>query len=165
MNLSETKYLYKPRWKVILLGIIFFGACAAFMLYKAKTNDRGLIIDNLIELDTEQASVFFAVIGCLSAGFVLLAIGGIYMVLRDQHYLIVNEQELIIPPVMFGRKGYKVPLSGPFSLSETEVNGQTMLKITAAGKSRTIVQSMFESDSYYFEARAKLYAIQKQRSA
>ena len=44
------RYPYNPRWRVILACAAFFGACAAFMAYKATHNEVGLIINGIITL-------------------------------------------------------------------------------------------------------------------
>ena len=40
----ERQYDYRPKWMVILLCGLFFGACALVLAGKANGNDRGLII-------------------------------------------------------------------------------------------------------------------------
>jgi len=48
-----------------------FDACAIALGFEASSNDRGVIINGIIELDTEQATVFYWVLSSGGAAFVV----------------------------------------------------------------------------------------------
>ena len=56
------EYPYKPRPKLMLLVVLFFGAVAAGMSYQALTNDRGLtdLIDSLdfVFINSREAALY-----------------------------------------------------------------------------------------------------------
>jgi hypothetical protein len=55
-------------YRELVLGFVLFGAAAAYLFYRASTNDRGLILNGLIHLDPSGAGTFFVVLGLLSVG-------------------------------------------------------------------------------------------------
>src|SRR5258708_29914814 len=69
----ERQFDYRPKWTVIILCALFFGACALVLGAKANANDRGLIINGIIELSAGGATVFYWVLAALSIGFVVIA--------------------------------------------------------------------------------------------
>ncbi|MDI1447187.1 hypothetical protein [Polyangium sp. 6x1] len=58
--------LRKP-YRQLVLGLVLFGACAAFFFYRSMTNDRGLILNGVIHFGPDGADVFYAVMGLLCA--------------------------------------------------------------------------------------------------
>ncbi len=74
MNKLVKEYDYKINMSKMIWPVLLFGAAAVFLFREAMTNDRGLIINGIITLDTGGATIFFYVLAGLSAGFVLLGI-------------------------------------------------------------------------------------------
>ena len=68
--MTTIEYPYKPRPRVMLGCVAFFGLIAAGMTYEAITNDRGLIL-NGIPLSPRGATIFYAVVAGVCALFVL----------------------------------------------------------------------------------------------
>jgi hypothetical protein len=58
----------KRPYGIFALAALLFGGAAAFFFHRAGTNDRGLIINGIIELSPGAADIFYAVFGVLSAG-------------------------------------------------------------------------------------------------
>src|SRR6187551_3536853 len=58
----------------LLVGLGLFGGSGLMFGSRALTNDRGLIINRFIELETVAASVFYAVLAIVSLLFVGVAL-------------------------------------------------------------------------------------------
>ena len=97
MTSNEIRIPYKPNMKLFVLVMVFFGACAAVLFQVAKTNDRGLVINHLIELSATGASYFFAALALASLGFVLIAILAIYRGLTSEREVIVSDDSITAP--------------------------------------------------------------------
>jgi hypothetical protein len=63
----------RPKWPTIVLCAGFFGLSAAVLGAKAANNDRGLIINHVIELGPEGATTFYWALTALSVGFVAIS--------------------------------------------------------------------------------------------
>lgn len=149
----ELKYLYRPKWTTMLFVVLFFGVCTAVLFLKARANDRGLIINGLIELSPENATLFYYVLSGVAILFVLMGIMGIYSATADEKYLVIKGNELVIPPVGFVRKEFRMQLDKPYSYQEIDVRRQRILKIKSEGRSATIVRSLMENDTQFEEVR------------
>ncbi|MRG98028.1 hypothetical protein [Polyangium spumosum] len=89
--------LRKP-YTPLVLAILFFGACAAFMFHRASVNDRGLVLNGLIHFEPGGADVFYAVMGLLSFGFVVMGGLGIYNFSRIEPFqLVVGDRRVLMP--------------------------------------------------------------------
>ena len=71
-----------------VLAIVLFGACAVFFYYKATNNDRGLILNGLIEMGPEAADWFYAVLGLLSGAFVVAGLLGVWRISQIKNFFI-----------------------------------------------------------------------------
>ena len=55
----EREYKYKPSWLIILLCGGMFALAAVFFGVRANSNDRGLIINHIIELSENGATISY----------------------------------------------------------------------------------------------------------
>src|SRR5262249_39049867 len=74
MSDIEREYEYKPKWTGLLACGGFFALCALLVAHRAYRNDRGLIINGIIELSPDNATLFYWALCALSIGFVLLSV-------------------------------------------------------------------------------------------
>ena len=50
------EFPYRPKWGMIIFGVVFFGACSVALGMKAADNDRGVVINGLIEFGPQGAT-------------------------------------------------------------------------------------------------------------
>lgn len=50
MDGDVREYEYRPKLTMILLSTAFFGLCTVVLCVKAANNDRGVIINGIVEL-------------------------------------------------------------------------------------------------------------------
>lgn len=82
---------------MVLLVFVLFGAGAVFFGHRAATNDRGLVIDRLIELGPYGADVFYSTLCTISAIFFLVGVGSaVQRVLRPMRIGFTTDG-LIVP--------------------------------------------------------------------
>ncbi len=138
----DRQYDYRPKWTIIVFCALFFGACALVLGSKADGNDRGLIINGIIELSTENATIFYWVLATLSIGFVVAA-GFLAVVRLTVHQRIgLVETSITIPRSRWSSDEVVVPFGEIVELSASEVSGQRFLKITYKGGKFTLTASM-----------------------
>lgn len=80
------------------LVAVFFGPCAAFFYHRATTNDRGLILNGLIEMGPEAADWFYAIFGIMSAGFVVMGLWGAWRISQIKNFQIdLGRKDMTFP--------------------------------------------------------------------
>jgi len=90
-------------YKEAILALVLFGACAAFFFVKATNNDRGLILNGIIEMGPEGADWFYAVMGIFSAAIASLGLFGAWRISQ------INDFQIDL-----GRKEMKFPAAPVF---------------------------------------------------
>lgn len=132
-------------WVMLLCGL-FFGAGTAVLAWKAQTNDRGLILNGLIEFSQNGATIFYWVLAVVSALFVVTAAWTIFTTLVHGVPDVTLSNESISFPVGFPvKRAMTLPLSQIENLSRAEVNGQRFLMLHSAGKKHHISLNWLES--------------------
>jgi hypothetical protein len=85
-------------YKEAILALVFFGACAAFFYVRARNNDRGLILNGVIEMGPEGADWFYAILGILSAGMASIGLFGVWRVSQIKPFQIdLGRKEMTFP--------------------------------------------------------------------
>jgi hypothetical protein len=97
MKKKLTIPLRRP-YPLLVLGIALFGGGGAFMVDRASSNDRGLVINGIIHLEQPSADVFYAVVGVLSIAFAAISILAIVNLARTERFEIVISQQSITFP-------------------------------------------------------------------
>jgi hypothetical protein len=146
------EYQYRPKVGVVIAAILFFGLGAALAWNDAANNDRGLIINNIIELETASATIFYWVMFAFCALFVgsgLLIIG--LRVFVKQH-ISYSEQAIYLPTSRWTEMTTRIPFDQITNLEIHTVNRQKFLYIySASDKRRSIVASMMPSTTDFEE--------------
>jgi hypothetical protein len=148
---------YRTKWTVIVSCAALFGLCAAVLGSVAASNDRGLVINGIIELGHEGATVFYWALAGLSGGFVVLAAFLAYHRITFRQRLVLDRSALTIPASRWSRQEKQIAFSRIHRLSETTVNGQRFLNVEHTGGKDTITASMLPSADAY-EAVCELLA-------
>ena len=150
-GIMEREYDYRPGLAVVLLSGIFFAACALVLGARAYTNDRGLVINGIIELSPGSATVFYCVLTGFSVGFVAAAavLAGTQLTLHQR--IAYTETCLILPRSRWSAEEVTVPFSDILSYSAREIYGQRMLTIVYKGGKFTVGASMLPSTEAFDE--------------
>ena len=137
--------------------VAFFGACSAFMAYKATHNAGGLIIDGIITLGRTGATAFYWVIAALAAGFVLFALVLAVRRIAFPRILEVGADALSLPHGPWQRHITRIAYPDIQDLSEVEISGQRFLYVTVGGRRYTITASLFPDAHSYTAVRDFLF--------
>lgn len=85
-------------YKEAILALVLFAACAVFFYFKASNNDRGLILNGVIEMGPEAADWFYAILGVLSAGMALMGLFGAWRISQIKDFQIdLGRKEMTFP--------------------------------------------------------------------
>ena len=153
---AGTEYDYRPKWTAIVLCALFFGALAIFFAAMAKDNDRGLVINGIIELSPSIATVFYLVFAGLSVAFVAGA--GVLAIdrLTVHRRIAFTDSGITIPRSRWSTEEIAVPFSEIVRLSTSEVQRQRFLKIVYKGGKFTLNASLLPSKDDFDEILAAI---------
>ncbi len=147
--METLKYDYKPKITAMALAMIFFGVCAVVGWHSAQTNDRGLIIDGLITLDTGQATIFY---WGLMAVSVVMAAGGLFGIVRGMtstQTLVMDDTALRLPKSALSQKIVTVPYRDIVRMTAIQIKSQRFLRVEYAGGKVNITRSMLPSNAIF----------------
>lgn len=142
---EKIEYTYYP--KPIILGAcaLFFAVCGWVMMQKALHNDRGVVINRLIELDAQGATIFYWVLVLLSAGFVVLGIAGFIKGMSGQRVVSLNAYDITAPKHIFAPNDTSILYQDIRDLQRIALNGQVTFIIHHAGGRLSLSRMMFAS--------------------
>jgi hypothetical protein len=148
---TKQEYQYRPTWTLIVSVAAFFGLAAVVLSSAAMENDRGLIINGIIHLDPEGATVFYWALTACSAGFVVIAafLARHRFVFRQR--LAFGSTGLIVPASRWSQEEKEIAYRDISALSEAKISGQRFLYITHSEGKYTINASMLPSKDAYAE--------------
>ena len=144
-------YPYKPAPRTMLLVMLFFGAVAGVMANAALGNDRGLIINGIIRLETHGATIFYWCVAGIGAAFVLLGLVMFVVGLTSKGRLRLTPTELSAPKRAFGGANAAIPLSQIQGIHVYAVRDQHFLDVTHSGGTLTILRSCLPSTAAFDE--------------
>ena len=141
------RFPVQQKTSTLVLGAVFFGACAVTLFYMAMTAN-GLIIEHAIHVGrTAGKIILFALTGC-SLAFVVVSL---YLLLTREPRELVLEDETITVPVKLWRRGVPpktIRYAEIVNAREKRVSGQTFLTIETRTDSVFVAKSMLPEGAY-----------------
>ncbi len=151
-DVSDREYEYKPSGSVILVGAIFFGACAAVLANAAASNDRGLVVFRIIRLQPGAATVFYWVLCAGSLAFVGWSALLFLRRLLLRQRIVLTKRSVILPESHWSSSETEVTFDEIHAVSTAEVAGQRCLYIYRSnGKKSSIIASYLPSRDAFDE--------------
>jgi hypothetical protein len=150
-TINDIRFRYTPRWGTMIACAIFFGICAFSIRAKAQTNDRGLIINGIIELSASGATTFYWILAWLAFGFVVAAVLMLVVRILNPQELVLTEGGLYAPKWAWSREPTFIRYQDILNVSSSTVGRQQFLKIVYIGGKRTITASLLESQYAFKE--------------
>ena len=136
---------------VMLLASLFFLACGAGMAYSALTNEQGLIINGIITLGPDGATIFYWVIAVLSAVFVLGGLWAIIVGLTSDRTLTITEDGIRAPKSGYSRQYVTINFPDIFKVSIQTVSKQRFITLLHRTGKLSIAQSMLPDKEAFEE--------------
>lgn len=154
------EYFYKVNVKKMVLLIPVIAGLALFMAHLGMTNDRGLILFHSIELDVENAKIFYwcmsAILG-LSAGACLVAVIT-QLNAGDATVLRITDDGFTIPVGFFEKRMEFVRYSDVTKLTMMSVQGQNYMVIRHMGGKISLQQQSMENEQSFLVASGTIMA-------
>src|SRR5262249_41749175 len=130
------------------------------------SNDRGVIINRVIELERAGATILYWFLAAVSASFVLLAAFFLYHRLTYRQRLAFGSDALAAPVALLSRRERQSIYEEVWDWATATIEAGRVLYITHPGGRYTIEASMLRSDAEFEEVCELLAAkVQGARSA
>jgi hypothetical protein len=154
---GDREYPYKPSWMTIVCLGVFFGLCSVGFGYLASNNQRGLIINGLIEFSPENATLLYWLLWFVCVSFVVLA--GVVAIMRVvlPQRVVVTQTALILPKSRWSSEEISIQYQAIISLATSEVSGQRFLHV-AHSSGKHYVNSSFLPSKAAFEEICEMLA-------
>lgn len=148
----QKKYEYGGSWKITIFAIVFFSACTVSLFMDAQENNRGAIINHLIELDTSETSIFLYILSGLTFLFVVIGIIMVIAKLRGQkNFIELNSDNISIITSSRFKPGAVIPYESIIDVYEVKISGQVFLYIKTDKKKYSIGRFLMPSKNDYEE--------------
>ncbi len=154
--METAKYPYKPKPIVAIAVTLFFAGCAAIIGKQALNNDRGLILNRIIEFSPSGATTFYWLLTILS---VLAVVVGMFMLIKSlsaPRFVLLTQESLVSPKAGFSKNSITIPYDTINSLTIQEVQKQKFLMVHYSGKKISIPQSLLPNKETFDELCRKL---------
>ncbi|OAD22673.1 membrane protein [Candidatus Thiomargarita nelsonii] len=149
--MNEVRFPYKQKIVVSLLGILFFCVCMLCLGHLALTNDRGMILNQIIEFSVEGATIFYWCLTVASGLFVIFGILGLMIGLTTKKEIIITENEISAPKSGISKKIVSVKYSEITEMNIQSIQKERFLQIFYQGGRLSIPQSMLPSKQAFEE--------------
>jgi hypothetical protein len=150
--MNETvEYTYKPKTLILLLCTVFFAACSVVLVQKAMHNDRGAVINRMIELDVQGATIFYLVLAALGIGFVLLGIAGMVKGMSAPRMVRLNAYDISAPKNIFAANDTSILYQDIRDISQIAMNGQVTMIIYYSGGRLSLSRMLFKDKATFEE--------------
>ncbi|MDP1579650.1 MAG: hypothetical protein Q8M02_05195 [Candidatus Didemnitutus sp.] len=140
---------YRAKTTPMLLAGLFFGVCAAWFLHLWSTNDRGLVLNGIIELGAVGAGRFYAGLAVTSTLFVIAAIAALLHGAAKKTVLVLAPDHLLIPRGFWRPTVQRVAFTDITGAALQEVAGQKTLLLTTNNGRAAITRSMLSPESAF----------------
>jgi hypothetical protein len=155
--METLRFAYRPNPLWMALGAAFFAVCAAFLGHEAANNDRGLLLNGVIELSARGATVFYGCLAAASVAFVAAGVAGAVAGLVSPHHVTLTATELSVPRFAISRRPTVVALADVQGLEIQQVQQQRFLNVRHRGGKLAINRS-FLPDAAAFDALCEAIA-------
>ena len=131
------------------------------MLFRSKLalgNDRGLILNGLVEFSTEGATTFYWSLTVASGLFVAFGSLALLAGLTTKKEVVLTETEIIAPKNGVSRKLVSVAFSEIGDVNVLSVQGQRFLNVLHQGGKLVIPRNMLADDHAFEELTSLIVA-------
>jgi hypothetical protein len=129
----EREFEYKPSWLIIILGGLLFGVGVGVLAIKANYNNRGLIINHIIELTTSEATIFYWTLSFFSLCFVLMTVGLIFHRFKYRQRIAFTEKGIIVPKSRWSGEEKIIEYKDISGISRANISGQKFIYLIHSG--------------------------------
>jgi hypothetical protein len=149
--MNDLTYPYKPNLWVLILAALSFAAVTCLLAEEAMSNERGLVLNEMIHFSQTGATIIYWCIVAMAAMFVILAVPLLLAGLRNRHHVTLTATEISAPMHACSRSIIAVPLTDITGLEVQALQYQRSLVIYHANGELSISQHLLPNASAFEE--------------
>jgi hypothetical protein len=154
--MPEKQFSYNARWSALCASGGFFALGSAVFACKAAANDRGLVIEYLINLGREGATTFYWGLAVFSALFVLVFIASALRRIVCPRTVGLDGSGLWIPHGFLQTQEARVQFSEILTVSERKVGRGATLRLRTQGRTYSIAELLLPSRREYDDIKSTI---------
>jgi len=135
------RFAYKPKTLTMILAGVFFLLCAVVLFYRAASNDSGLILNGIIEMDQGSATIFYYVLAGLALAMAAGGVFGFVTSLGGPRFVALDDTGVEIPGNA-GRKPVRIAYTAITGLQPGGAYKQRWVYVVHTGGRQAIMGSM-----------------------
>lgn len=143
-------YPYKTRLQHSLWSVSIYGTAAAFLFYKAWTNDADMYL-RFLTLNPSDTSAFYGLLGCFFIFMLGVALLPRFRNQPGQHELVISPEGITAPKSALSKAIISIPFERVSELRHVRNGSLWMLHINAPNKKLVIFSSMLQSKTEFRE--------------
>ena len=164
--MSDMRFPYQPKFVILSLSVVFFVLCGVLLGNVALTNDKGLILNGIVEFSTEGATTFYWWLVFGSGLFVVLGSIIVLSGLMKKREIVLTETQISAPKNGLSSKIVAVTFSNIVDVSILAVQGQEFLNIQHRDGKLVIPRNMLPTKQAFEELAGSLVTrVNSQRDA
>ncbi len=150
------EYSYKPPLIKMLVSTLFFAACSFVLFQMASKNDKGALLENVIKLDVNTATILLWFLFGSSILLCLCGILGAMSSITNPRKLTLDEHQIALPCGFLAQDTIRILYENINNMEELEISGQTFLQFNNKGKKYSILASHLPNKEAYISVKNKL---------
>ena len=140
--MSEIRIPYKPNKVIFLFLTAFFGVSSVVLVNKAMNNERGLVLNKIVEMSSASASVFYWILAAVSIALSLLGIYSLLKSVAGKLEVVITENSITAPKSGISKKTVEVSYSDIRSMNVQTIQKTKILNIEHVDGKLSIPNSM-----------------------
>lgn len=149
--MNEVKFPYKPNLVIFILSSVIMVSIAAGLVYIAKTNEQGLILNRIIEFSAEGATLFYWCLAVASTALALFSVLALMSILITKKEIILSSHSISAPKSGISKKIITINFRDVTDVNIQSVQKQKFLNIVHQNGKLTIPQSMLPNKKLFEE--------------
>ena len=154
--MNEIRIPYKPNKIIFIVAMAFFGICAGFMAYVAATNDRGLTLNRMFEMSTQEATIFYWVIASAASAFVVIGALALINSFLSKREIIISTSSITSPKSGFSKIDVTVNFTDITYMTIQTIQKTQILNIDHSDGRLSIPNTMLSSKQAFEELVSQL---------
>ena len=156
--MNEIRIPYKPNKILFVLVVAFFGFCAAYIGNIAATNDRGLILNRIIEFSSQGATIFYWVMSILTLALAVVGIFALAISVFSNREIVITNSLITCPKGAISKKQTTVNFSDITGIYIQTIQKTRILNIEHIGGKLSIPNSMLPNNACFEQLISTLNA-------
>lgn len=146
---QEYRYPIKPRWLPLIGSWLFTVYCVLTLGYEALTNQRGLLIWDLVTFSPSVASLIYGLMATIAMLGSLTFLRLLYQRFKTPREIILTDKTITAPAYYLSNTLITLVLAEVIMVDEKHSGRQPLIKLYTETETLTLYQFYFPDKAHY----------------